>query len=1037
MSIKRSKGTGVDIRIILNLLSDPVLIADQNGLLIMVNDAFGKATGLNPEELIGKHFTDLPIIDIKTKALLMEKWAKTMQGAPSEPYEVRFVTPAGEKRIVEMKASRIIYDGEPADLVILRDVTHRKEDAKRLEEYAKRMEALVEEKIKETKESEEKFHAISASAMDAIILMDDTAGIVYWNPAATRIFGYTEEEAIGKNLEKLLFPPQQHGLHSRLAQIFSGKNWQLQGKTIKFTVFRKNGTEIPIELSASTVELKNKLYLLDIIRDVSERKKAEEKLRDSEEKLGRIVDSAPDPIVVSSSDAKVLDCNPAALKTFGYATKSEVIGRNVFEFFAEKERARAAENLAREGEDVRNIECIFQAKNGREFPGELSASPVVQPSGEVACFVSTIKDLTERKKAEEELRSAEHFIYLDNFGRILDVNAKAIEMFGGSKEELLGKHFRKIGIFSIKNIPMLMRSFPKILRGKEVNIELPITNKKQQQIILDCSASLLKTEESTGMIIVARNITERKKAEENIRNAEEMYRQLFNTIPSGVAVYRDIDNGEDFVFVDFNKTAEKIETIPKQNLLGKRVTEVFPGVKDLGLFKVFQRVLRTGRAEYVPTGVYKDERISGWRENWVYKLPNGAIVAVYNDTTERVKTNQKLAKEQEELNLIINSSPVLIFYKDNEGKILRANKAFAEALKMPQEEFVGKTVFDLYSAKIARSMAKDDMEVLQSGHPKLGIIEQYESARGLRWVQTDKVPIFDENDVPNGLIGFAQDITERVKMQKKLEKYSRHLEETVEKRTRELKEANAKLLKAERLAAIGELAGMVGHDLRNPLTGIKNAAYYLTKKGQALDDNSKKMLEIIDSAINRSDKIIGDLQEYSREIQLDLTRCSPRSILQEALAVVQIPAKVKIVDNVPEDPLIRADKTKMVRVFRSIVKNAVDAMPEGGTLQITSAHKDGNVEISFADTGIGIPKEALNKLFSPLVTTKAQGMGFGLAICKRIIEAHQGSITVQSVEGKGSTFTVTIPIEPKLKDTGKPEWINLPKSYRQRRKHKR
>jgi signal transduction histidine kinase len=142
--------------------------------------------------------------------------------------------------------------------------------------------------------------------------------------------------------------------------------------------------------------------------------------------------------------------------------------------------------------------------------------------------------------------------------------------------------------------------------------------------------------------------------------------------------------------------------------------------------------------------------------------------------------------------------------------------------------------------------------------------------------------------------------------------------------------------------------------------------------------------------------------------------------------MIQIPDRVKIIDDTNEEPIFRADKVKMVRVFINIVKNAIDAMPEGGTLRVKSTQINGNVKISFTDTGIGMPKETLSKLFSPLVTTKAQGMGFGLAICKRIVNAHQGQITVQSIEGKGTTVTVTMPTEPKPKAEKEEVWINVP-----------
>jgi signal transduction histidine kinase len=217
---------------------------------------------------------------------------------------------------------------------------------------------------------------------------------------------------------------------------------------------------------------------------------------------------------------------------------------------------------------------------------------------------------------------------------------------------------------------------------------------------------------------------------------------------------------------------------------------------------------------------------------------------------------------------------------------------------------------------------------------------------------------------------------------------------------------------------------MIGHDLRNPLTGIKNAAYYLKKKGSACtDDNRRQMLEIIEKSIESANRIINDLLDYSKEMHLELAECSPKSLLESALSIIQIPQGIRIVDHTSNEPTIRADAGKVERVFINLIKNAVDAMPEGGTLEIRSTQTNGNVEIAFADTGTGMSKNIMAKLFTPLFTTKAQGMGFGLPVCKRVIEAHGGKITVESVPGNGATFTVTLPIEPKLKDGGENEWV--------------
>ena len=139
------------------------------------------------------------------------------------------------------------------------------------------------------------------------------------------------------------------------------------------------------------------------------------------------------------------------------------------------------------------------------------------------------------------------------------------------------------------------------------------------------------------------------------------------------------------------------------------------------------------------------------------------------DITEQKSLEETLEKERQELRLIINSSPIIVFYKDKEGRFVRVNKAFTESLNIPEEKFLGKTVFDFYSAKIAQSMTNDDQEVFRSGRAKLNIEEQYESAKGLRWVQTDKVPIFDKDGILVGLVGFAQDITDRKRAEEALQ----------------------------------------------------------------------------------------------------------------------------------------------------------------------------------------------------------------------------------------------------------------------------
>ncbi len=285
------------------------------------------------------------------------------------------------------------------------------------------------------------------------------------------------------------------------------------------------------------------------------------------------------------------------------------------------------------------------------------------------------------------------------------------------------------------------------------------------------------------------------------------------------------------------------------------------------------------------------------------------------------------------------------------------------------------------------------------------------------WVQIVATPITDDQGNITSAVEIAIDITERKKaeehrkiLERKVKNYSDHLKCMVDLRTEQLKDANERLVKAERFAAIGELSGMIGHDLRNPLAGIKNAVYFLKRKGTTISEaQTKEMFEIIDNAIDHSDKIINDLLDYSREMHLELIRYSARALVDETIKVIKVPDRIEIVNRVQQEDLIWVNTDKMLRVFINLVNNAIDAMPEKGTIEISSCHRNDWVDIVFADTGTGIPEETMQKLFTPLFTTKAQGMGFGLAICKRIIEAHGGTIKVKSKLNQGTTFTIRLP----------------------------
>lgn len=286
---------------------------------------------------------------------------------------------------------------------------------------------------------------------------------------------------------------------------------------------------------------------------------------------------------------------------------------------------------------------------------------------------------------------------------------------------------------------------------------------------------------------------------------------------------------------------------------------------------------------------------------------------------------------------------------------------------------------------------------------------------GVLNAESKRAKAFDANDAVllQILASHTATAIANLKAQEQIRSHAGQLEAKVKQKTSELMAAQDSLVKAQRFAAIGELAGMVGHDLRNPLTSIAGATYYLRKKyGPEIDAKGNGMFEIIEKDIQYSNKIINDLLDYSRDIKLELVETDPKSILREALSTVNVPLNIEVADRTKRRPRLKVDPTKIQRVFANIIKNAIDAMPSGGQLTVSSVRKGKEVVVSVSDTGVGIPKEALGKLWTPLFTTKAKGMGFGLSICKRIVDAHRGSILVESSVGKGTKFSVSLPLAP-------------------------
>jgi signal transduction histidine kinase len=262
------------------------------------------------------------------------------------------------------------------------------------------------------------------------------------------------------------------------------------------------------------------------------------------------------------------------------------------------------------------------------------------------------------------------------------------------------------------------------------------------------------------------------------------------------------------------------------------------------------------------------------------------------------------------------------------------------------------------------------------------------------------------------------ELAERKQAEEKLREYSEQLEEKVEQRSEELKETHEQLIRKEKLAVLGQLTGEVGHELRNPLGVISNAIYYLQTTLSHADKTTRDYLGMISSEVCNAEKIISNFLDFSRTRPAEREEIEVGELIAQVLEKRPPPENVKISTEIPSDvPPLFVDPQQIGQVLFNLVTNAYQAMtssnsvetPEGGRLIVRAQAEKDKVSLSITDTGCGISKEDMKKVFEPLFTTKARGIGLGLAVSKDLVEVNGGSIEAESKEGEGSTFTVILP----------------------------
>ncbi len=385
------------------------------------------------------------------------------------------------------------------------------------------------------------------------------------------------------------------------------------------------------------------------------------------------------------------------------------------------------------------------------------------------------------------------------------------------------------------------------------------------------------------------------------------------------------------------------------------------------------------------------------------KKIDGAVLS-FTDITARKKTEEAIRKQAS----LIDLSPDAIIVKKLDDTITFWSQGAQALYGWTKEEAVGQKSSELFKTKYLEPHSEILRQLSCNRRWSGEKIHRTKSRReiivGSRWLAS-----CDAKGKIEEILETNIDITERKRLQNKLEEHSKNLEKLVEERTNELKGA-------ERLAAIGATAGMVGHDIRNPLQAIASDVY-LAKSDLAempesvAKEDMKESLEGIEKNVEYINKIVQDLQDFVKPLNPSLTEMDLEDLCQEAVFKNGVPQNINASCNVEKEvKKLITDPAMLKRVLNNLVNNAIQAMPEGGKLDIHAFQEADNVVITVQDGGAGIPEAIKPNLFTPLFTTKSKGQGFGLVVVKRVTTALGGNVSFESEMGKGTKFIIRLPL---------------------------
>ena len=758
----------------------------------------------------------------------------------------------------------------------------------------------------------------------------------------------------------------------------------------------------------------HRLHNSDVIP--SERVVAEEVLRESEEKLRFIFEAIGEGITVTDLEGNIVEANEALLRMSGYGCKEELIGRNGLEFIAEKDRAKAIENMMKavDGGYGAAREYTFVGKDGREFDAEASGSLLRDSTGNPAGFISVIRDITERKRVEELFKSLTSSspigIYVVQDGKFQFVNAQFQKYAGYREDELLGMDSLSFVFPDERN--RVRENAVKMLKGeRSIPYEYQFVNKEGEvRWIMETVVPIqyLGRRAALGNFM---DITERKQAGEALRKSEENYRTLFESMFEGIIV---VDAGT-LKTIFGNRRAAKIFGFDPMlhDGVGLDILDfVHPDDKEVVIRGFAEDLYQQERRQTYEVRAKTEDG----REIWVSGLATRiefqgrlAVLISFADITERKQVEEALRKSEEQFRALIENALDGIVIVNPDITISYQSSSMGRMTGRKAKDRIGKDPLQYCHPDDISEVAEAFLQLFENKIPTVHTEFRYQHKDG-RWRTFEVVGnnLIDDPAV-GGIVLNMRDITERKQAEEEIRRLNEGLEQRVVERTVQLQAVNKEL---------EAFAYSVSHDLRAPLRSIDGFSQVLLEDyTDKLDDEGKNHLQRVRSASQRMAQLIDDLLNLSR-----LTRGKMRYETVDLSALAQTIA-MELQQSQPERDVeftiapglaAKGDAHFLSVALENLLGNSWKFAKKQGRTRIEFGYDETNGQPAYfvRDNGVGFDMAYADKLFGAFQRlhshSEFEGTGIGLATVQRIIHRHGGKIWAESAVGQGATFYFTL-----------------------------